>query len=200
METKPVKVGVVGAGRIGRVHAENLALHLAEADLVAISDVVEASAKRCAEELEIPRVFDDHRRILEDPRIEAIVICSSTDTHAAIIQDAAQAGKHVFVDKPIAHTVAHGKALTLACKEAGVVLSVGYQRRRENHFRWVRRAIEEGNLAGFQSQFRTVDALVIDDVQFLRERCRRSNLITKMSLNYPCLLRSVMNNSYLLAY
>ena len=57
---------------------------------------------------------------------------------------AARAGKHVFLDKPIANTIADAKALTKACKEAGVVLSVGYQRRRESQFRWVRKKIEAG--------------------------------------------------------
>ena len=64
--------------------------------------------------------------------------------HLESTEAAAQAGKHVFLDKPIAHTVADGKALTRACADAGVVLAIGYQRRRENHFRWIREKIDAG--------------------------------------------------------
>jgi predicted dehydrogenase len=64
--------------------------------------------------------------------------------HAETTIAAARAGKHVFLDKPIANTVADGRALTEACRKAGVVLGMGYQRRREGHFRWIKRQIDAG--------------------------------------------------------
>ena len=64
--------------------------------------------------------------------------------HLETTQLAAAAGKHVFLDKPIANTVADARALTRACREAGVVLALGYQRRRESHFRWIKREIDAG--------------------------------------------------------
>lgn len=85
-----------------------------------------------------------YEEILADSSIEAIINTTPNHVHLATTQAAAQAGKHVFLDKPIAHTVADGRALTEACAEAGVVLAIGYQRRRENHFRWIKREIEAG--------------------------------------------------------
>ena len=90
------------------------------------------------------RAAPSYQEILADPSIDAIINTTPNHVHLETTRAAAQAGKHVFLDKPIAHTVADGKAIAQACKEAGVVLSVGYQRRRESHFRWIRRAIDDG--------------------------------------------------------
>src|SRR5207245_10362670 len=91
-----------GAGRIGRVHAEHLTTHIPSAELVMVADVFEESARECAKRYGIPSATQDYHAILDRPDIEAVVICSSTDTHARIIEQAAQAGKHIFCEKPIA--------------------------------------------------------------------------------------------------
>jgi predicted dehydrogenase len=85
-----------------------------------------------------------YEALLENPAIEAIVNTTPNNVHLETTRAAAAAGKHVFLDKPIANTVADGKAITQACRKAGVVLALGYQRRRENHFRWIRRQIDAG--------------------------------------------------------
>lgn len=82
--------------------------------------------------------------ILEDPSIAAIINTTPNDAHLETTRAAAAAGKHVFLDKPIANTVFDARAITDACREAGVVLALGYQRRRESHFRWIRQRIDEG--------------------------------------------------------
>jgi len=82
--------------------------------------------------------------LLADRRIEAIVNTTPNNAHLETTRAAAEAGKHVFLDKPIANTVADASALTVACRRAGVVLALGYQRRRESHFRWIRRQIDAG--------------------------------------------------------
>src|SRR5690242_5878380 len=71
--------------------------------------------------------------ILADPGIDAIINTTPNDVHFGTTRAAAAAGKHVFLDKPIANTIADGRAITNACRKAGVVLALGYQRRRENH-------------------------------------------------------------------
>ena len=82
--------------------------------------------------------------MLKDKSIEAIINTTPNNVHLETTRAAAQAGKHVFLDKPIANTVADGKAITEACKKAGVVLALGYQRRKESHFRWVKKQIDAG--------------------------------------------------------
>jgi len=82
--------------------------------------------------------------ILADRGIEAIVNTTPNDSHLETARAAAAAGKHVFLDKPIANTVSDARAITEACRKAGVVLALGYQRRRESQFRWIRRQIDEG--------------------------------------------------------
>ena len=85
-----------------------------------------------------------YEAILEDRTIEAIVNTTPNNAHLETTRLAALAGKHVFLDKPIANTVADARAITAACRKAGVVLAVGYQRRRESQFRWIRRQIDDG--------------------------------------------------------
>lgn len=85
-----------------------------------------------------------YEAILEDRTIEAVINTTPNNVHLETTQAAAQAGKHVFLDKPIANTIADSRALTEACRKAGVVLGLGYQRRRESTFRWIRRQIDDG--------------------------------------------------------
>ena len=90
------------------------------------------------------RAAPSYEEILDDPTIEAIVNTTPNATHLETTREAAAAGKHVFLDKPIANTIADARALTQACRKANVVLALGYQRRRESHFRWIRKQIDQG--------------------------------------------------------
>jgi predicted dehydrogenase len=85
-----------------------------------------------------------YENILTDKAVEAIINTTPNSVHLETTRAAAEAGKHVFLDKPIANTIADARAITAACRKAGVVLALGYQRRKESHFRWVRKQIEEG--------------------------------------------------------
>ncbi|NOX44403.1 MAG: Gfo/Idh/MocA family oxidoreductase, partial [Caldiserica bacterium] len=76
-----VRIGVIGAGRIGRLHAENIVRYVRDAEVVAVADIVEEAARRCAGDLGIPRAFADYRAVLEDGEVDAVLICTSTDTH-----------------------------------------------------------------------------------------------------------------------
>src|SRR5215467_797787 len=90
------------------------------------------------------RAVASYDAMLADASVEAVVNTTPNDAHLETTRAAAAAGKHVFLDKPIANTIADARGITEACRKAGVVLALGYQRRRENHFRWVRREIEAG--------------------------------------------------------
>jgi len=86
----------------------------------------------------------NYQTILQDPNIEAIINTTPNNVHLETTHAAAIAGKHVFLDKPIANTVSEGRAISDFCKKKGVVLALGYQRRRESHFRWIRQRIDAG--------------------------------------------------------
>jgi predicted dehydrogenase len=90
------------------------------------------------------RAAASYEEILNDASIEAIINTTPNNVHLETTRAAAEAGKHVFLDKPIANTVAEGRAIAEACERAGVVLALGYQRRRESHFRWIKAEIEAG--------------------------------------------------------
>ena len=80
--SKKLRIGIIGAGRIGKLHANNLVSRVKDAELVAISDVYEPAAKDLAEKLGVANYYSDYHKILEDPTIDAVFICSSTDTHS----------------------------------------------------------------------------------------------------------------------
>lgn len=141
-----IKIGVIGAGRIGKLHAENLVHRIPDANVSAIADVVPSAAQATAEQLGIPIATADYHDILTDPNIDAVAICSATDTHAQIIIEAAEAGKHIFCEKPIDHDLARIDTALAAVDSAGVKLQIGFNRRFDPNFRAVRDAIVTGKL------------------------------------------------------
>ena len=125
--TPPVRIGLVGAGRIGTHHAMALARHVPSAELIAVADAFPESAARLATALGVPAVGID--ALLADPTVEAVVIAASSTAHAELAQRAAAAGKAVFCEKPMSMSLAEFDAATGACAEAGVPLQVGFNRR-----------------------------------------------------------------------
>ena len=96
-----MKIGLIGAGRIGKLHGELLTYHISEAEIKTVADIYRGNVEQWAKQLNILSVTTDYKNILNDSEIEAVLICSSTDTHAQLIVEAAQAGKHIFCEKPI---------------------------------------------------------------------------------------------------
>jgi myo-inositol 2-dehydrogenase/D-chiro-inositol 1-dehydrogenase len=141
-----VNIGLIGAGRIGNVHAQHLAFRLPEANLLAVADVLVEAAERCAADCRIPHVFQDYRPILEDPAIDAVVICTRSDTHAQIVEEAAAAGKHIFCEKPLDLDLGRIDQLLASVDEAGVKLQVGFNRRFDASFQRVRDLVAAGRI------------------------------------------------------
>ena len=141
-----LRFGVIGAGRIGKLHAGNLATRIPGVEVAAIADVDLNSAQELAGRLHVPVSVDDYHVILSDPTIDAVAICSSTDTHARIIAEAAQAGKHIFCEKPIALDLETIDVALEAVEKAGVKLQIGFNRRFDPSFRRVRTMIAEGKI------------------------------------------------------
>ena len=139
-----LRFGVIGAGRIGKIHAENLATRIPGAQVVAIADVDLEAARQTAARLHIPAAYQDYRAILQDPDVDAVAICSSTDTHARLVVEAAQAGKHIFCEKPIDHDLAKIDAALEAVSKAGVKLQIGFNRRFDPNFRKIHDMVAAG--------------------------------------------------------
>jgi len=144
--TDKLTVGVIGAGRIGRLHAEHLAYRVPSVSLVAISDIIPEAAEQVAAKLQIPAAYRDHRRIMDDPSIAAVVVCSSTDTHSLMIEEAAAAGKHIFCEKPIDLHLGRIDHALAAVERAGVKLQIGFNRRFDPNFRRVRDVVAAGQI------------------------------------------------------
>ena len=146
MTNHPLNVGIIGAGRIGKVHAENLAFRVPEARAMAITDLNRDAAERVASRCGIPTVAGSVDQILADPAIRAVLICSSTDTHADLIVRAAKASKHIFCEKPIAHSLAKIDSALAAVRQAGVKLQIGFNRRFDPNFARLRAAVANGEI------------------------------------------------------
>ncbi|MBD3307428.1 inositol 2-dehydrogenase [candidate division KSB3 bacterium] len=141
-----VRIGIIGAGRIGKLHARNLAFSVSEAEVAAVSDVYLEAAEQCAAECRIPKAVKDHRVIMDDPAIEAIFICSSTDTHSQMICEGAAAGKHIFCEKPIDFDLARIDESLKAVDDAGVKLQIGFNRRFDPSFKRARDMVAAGKI------------------------------------------------------
>lgn len=144
--SKRLRIGVIGAGRIGKIHAETIATRLPQAELAAVADIYLPAAQETGEAFQTPIIVADYHVILTDPDIEAVAICSDTNTHAQIIQEAAAAGKHIFCEKPIDHSLAKIDAALTAVAQAGVKLQIGFNRRFDPNFRKVRQMIVDGKI------------------------------------------------------
>lgn len=141
-----VRVGLIGAGRIGRLHAENLKTRVPGVDLVCVADVASGVAEDCARTFRIPSALADPRGILKDPKIDAVIICSSTDTHAQMIVEAAGAGKHIFCEKPIDFNLERIDEALEAVARAGVKMQIGFNRRFDPSFRRAREMVASGKV------------------------------------------------------
>src|SRR3989440_12980003 len=146
MPAHSLKLGLIGAGRIGSLHAEHLTSRIPAADLIMVADAFEEAARQCAERYAIPFATQDYRDVLARPDIQAVVICSSTNTHAQIIEEAAWAGKHIFCEKPIALDLPSIDQALDAVERAGVKLQIGFNRRFDANYRRVRQAVEKGEI------------------------------------------------------
>ncbi len=145
-----LRFGVIGAGRIGKIHAENLTTRIPGWKWQRSQTLILKSAQGLAFRLHVPVTVDDYHAILSDLTIDAIAICSSTDTHAKIIIEAAQAGKHIFCEKPIDYDLSKIDAALEAVDKAGVKLQIGFNRRFDPNFRKVRAMVADGKIGAPQ--------------------------------------------------
>ena len=141
MNSGPIRVGIIGAGRIGKVHAQNLAFRIPDVQIAAITDMERSAAEAVARSCNIPSVAASADEIFRDQAIDAVLICSPTDTHSHLIVEAARHGKHIFCEKPIALNLPEIDRALDAVTTAAVQLQVGFNRRFDANFARVRKAI-----------------------------------------------------------
>ena len=142
MKSPPLRVAALGMGWWSDVLADAAKR---SGDIEIVSCFTRSQRKRQAFAAKYGcRAAASYEDILADASIEAIINTTPNGVHLETTRMAAEAGKHVFLDKPIANTVAEGAAIARICEQAGVVLALGYQRRRESHFRWIKAEIDAG--------------------------------------------------------
>lgn len=142
-----IQIGIIGAGRIGKVHAESITRFVKGAEVKAIADpYLTEETKAWANAMGIAEAYGDYHKILADPAIDIVLICSSTDTHSQISLEAIAAGKHVFCEKPIDHDVEKIKAVIAALKGSKVKYQVGFNRRFDHNFMAAREAVKSGKI------------------------------------------------------
>jgi myo-inositol 2-dehydrogenase/D-chiro-inositol 1-dehydrogenase len=139
-------VGVLGAGRIGRLHAEAITRDVPEARVVAIADPCIGRARAAADACGVQSASADPSSVLGDRDVQAVLVCSSTDTHAAFLEQAAAAGKHVFCEKPLDLEPLRIENALAAVARAGVLLQVGFNRRFDAGFRRLAQGVRDGEI------------------------------------------------------
>jgi scyllo-inositol 2-dehydrogenase (NAD+) len=139
-------IGLIGAGRLGRVYARDLASRIAETRLVAIADPVEGVAKDVAAEFDVPRYYADPLALIDDPAVDAIVIVSPTHTHREIVIAAASRKKPTFCEKPPALSLDEVVEMREAVSSSGMFLQMGFMRRFDAGYASAKRQIEEGRI------------------------------------------------------
>jgi myo-inositol 2-dehydrogenase/D-chiro-inositol 1-dehydrogenase len=142
-----LKICVIGSGRAGMVHARNLtAGRIAGAKLVALSDPVPAVLDSARAELGAVTGYSGYEEAIGAPEVDALVVATPTVFHRDIVVAAAQAGKHVFCEKPMAMNGEECRAMIAAARSGGIRLQIGFMRRFANDFREARRIVQFGKL------------------------------------------------------
>lgn len=142
-----LNIGIIGAGRIGKVHLQSVTRYVTDAKVIALADpFMNAETEEWARSLGVAKLTRDYKEILADPEVDAVFICSSTDTHSAISLEAIAAGKHIFCEKPVDHDLGKIKAVMQALEGSNVKYQVGFNRRFDHNFAAAREAVAKGRI------------------------------------------------------
>lgn len=144
--TKAIRCAVLGLGRLGYWHAENVASKIRGAVLTKVIDPIEERAAEVAQLLQVDAYGTDPKEAFEDDDIDAVIIVTPTSTHGEMLEQAARSGKHIFVEKPITQTVAEADRVIAAVEEANVLCQVGFMRRFDPAYAEAQRRIAQGDI------------------------------------------------------
>lgn len=144
---KKLRIGLLGAGRIGKLHGTNIQNAVPDAEVVIVADpFMNDEMREWAAGINIPKCSDNPEDVFTDPDVDAVFICSSTATHADFIIEAAKAGKHIFCEKPIHTDIAKIEEALACVDKSGVKLQVGFVRRFDHNHKKVRDTVASGML------------------------------------------------------
>ena len=146
VETRAVRVALIGSGRMGSFHGETVGRRLPGAQLVAVADPAPGAAERLGAALGVPRAYTDAGEVFADAEVDAVVIAAPARFHAELVVAAAGAGKAVFCEKPMALTLADADRAIDAARASGVVLQVGFNRRFAPDWAAARALLDDGRL------------------------------------------------------
>jgi inositol 2-dehydrogenase len=141
-----INVGLLGLGRLGKVSARCLSSLIPHAHLVAVCDIDEVKLSAVGDELQIRRRYRDAAALIEDPRVEAVVIVTPTNTHKALVEAAAAAAKPVFCEKPLSLSLAEARSMKRAVEVSGTFFQMGFMRRFDRGYALAKQRIEEGRI------------------------------------------------------
>jgi myo-inositol 2-dehydrogenase/D-chiro-inositol 1-dehydrogenase/scyllo-inositol 2-dehydrogenase (NAD+) len=139
-----VGLGLIGAGRAGMIHGRNFASRVPHARMIAVSDVVEESARQAASELGVGDWYTDWRLLLANKDVDAVIVVTPTKFHEEIVTEAAKANKHVLCEKPMAMNKEECLKMNEAAKANGVNLQIGFMRRFDANFRRAKELADSG--------------------------------------------------------
>ncbi|GAB3522920.1 Gfo/Idh/MocA family oxidoreductase [Arthrobacter monumenti] len=151
----PVRIGLLGAGWIGKFHAESIANRIPNARLEAIADPATTAVQELATRLGVAKTSAGTADVLNDPEVDAVLIAAPARFHADLITAAARAGKHVFCEKPAARSIEELDAAMEAAEAAGIVVQIGFNRRYSSDFAAARALIDDGTV-GTPQLFRSL--------------------------------------------
>jgi len=188
-----IKIGLIGAGRMGKVFAHTLAFTVSEVELLAVADVNLQASQEVAQQFGAKYAYSDYHELLGRDDIDAVVIVTPTATHAEVIQAAATAGKHIFSEKPLSQTLEACDQAMAAVEKAGVKLQLGFMRRFDPAYRMAKQRIDAGEI-GLPVMFRSTSR---DPKRTSLEFARRENsggLIMDMGVHDFDLARWLMGS------
>lgn len=143
-----LNIGIIGAGRIGKVHLESISYHVKNATVKAVADpFMNEETEKFIRSFGVEKICKDYHEILNDKNIDAVLVCSSTDTHASISIEAINAGKNVFCEKPIDHSLTKiSEVASALASHPNIKFQVGFNRRFDHNFAAIRKAYDEGKI------------------------------------------------------
>ena len=150
-----IKMGVIGLGRMGQLYTNLLSSQINGAKLYAVAEIHEQARSRVAAEFDITRAFADFHELLALPELDAVIIATPTSTHHDLVVAAAEAGKAILCEKPLALTLAETRSAQEAVARAQVALQVGFMRRFDAAYQKAKTLIDNGQI-GFPVTFKSL--------------------------------------------